>query len=88
MAAPRTPAFRGRSRERREVDRLLDGVRGGESVALVIRGEPEGERGAGGGGAVGQPLQRAFGHVAPTRADGGLHQVGQCLGPDQYVSSV
>ena len=39
MAAPRTPAFRGRSRERRELDRLLDGVRGGESAALVIRGE-------------------------------------------------
>jgi DNA-binding CsgD family transcriptional regulator len=40
MAAPRTSAaFRGRSRERREVDHLLDGVRGGESAALVIRGE-------------------------------------------------
>ena len=39
MAAPRTPAFRGRPRERRELDRLLDGVRGGESAALVIRGE-------------------------------------------------
>jgi hypothetical protein len=39
MAAPRTPAFRGRTRERREVDRLLDGARGGESATLVIRGE-------------------------------------------------
>jgi DNA-binding CsgD family transcriptional regulator len=33
------PAFRGRTRERRELDRLLDGVRGGESATLVIRGE-------------------------------------------------
>jgi hypothetical protein len=33
------PAFRGRARERREVDRLLDGVRRGESAALIIRGE-------------------------------------------------
>src|SRR5690242_18738484 len=39
MAAPRAPAFRGRTGERREVDRLLDGVRRGESGALVIRGE-------------------------------------------------
>jgi hypothetical protein len=39
MAAPRMPAFRGRARERRELDRLLDGVRGGDSAVLVIRGE-------------------------------------------------
>jgi DNA-binding CsgD family transcriptional regulator len=39
MAAPRTPAFRGRTRERRVLDDLLDHVRGGESAALVIRGE-------------------------------------------------
>jgi hypothetical protein len=39
MAAPRSPAFRGRSRERRELEHLLDGVRGGDSAALVIRGE-------------------------------------------------
>src|SRR3954469_24318582 len=39
MAATRTPAFRGRSREREALDRLLDGARGGESAALVIRGE-------------------------------------------------
>ena len=32
-------AFRGRSRERRALDRLLESVRGGESEALVIRGE-------------------------------------------------
>ena len=35
----RTPAFRGRLRERRVLDQLLDGVRGGESAVLVIRGE-------------------------------------------------
>ena len=29
----------GRSRERQELDRLLDGVRGGESAVLVLRGE-------------------------------------------------
>jgi hypothetical protein len=39
MAAPRTPAFRGRTRERQVLDGLLDRVRGGESAALVIRGE-------------------------------------------------
>src|SRR5258708_35073678 len=39
MAAPRTPAFRGRARERQVLDRLLDRVRGGESAALVIGGE-------------------------------------------------
>jgi DNA-binding CsgD family transcriptional regulator len=39
MAATRTPAFRGRARERHALDRVLDGVRGGESAVLVIRGE-------------------------------------------------
>jgi DNA-binding CsgD family transcriptional regulator len=39
MAAPRTPAFRGRARERQTLDGLLDRVRGGESAVLVIRGE-------------------------------------------------
>jgi DNA-binding CsgD family transcriptional regulator len=39
VAAPRTPAFRGRVRERRRIDRLLDGVRAGESAALVVQGE-------------------------------------------------
>jgi DNA-binding CsgD family transcriptional regulator len=39
MAAPRTPAFRGRAREREALDGLLDRVRGGESAVLVIRGE-------------------------------------------------
>jgi DNA-binding CsgD family transcriptional regulator len=39
MAAPRRPAFRGRSRERKTLDSLLDRVRGGESAVLVIRGE-------------------------------------------------
>ena len=39
MAAPRTPAFRGRARERQVLDALLDRVRSGESAALVIRGE-------------------------------------------------
>ncbi|HEX9623807.1 MAG TPA: AAA family ATPase, partial [Streptosporangiaceae bacterium] len=39
MAAPRTPAFRGRTRERQVLDGLLDRVRGGESAVLVIRGE-------------------------------------------------
>ena len=39
MAALRTLAFRGRLRERQALDRLLDSVRGGESAALVIRGE-------------------------------------------------
>ena len=39
MAAPRTPAFRGRTPERQALDDLLDRVRGGESAVLVIRGE-------------------------------------------------
>ena len=39
MAARRTPAFRGRARERQALDGLLDHVRGGESAVLVIRGE-------------------------------------------------
>src|ERR1700759_5622455 len=39
MAAPRTPAFRGRVRERRVLDDLLGRVRNGESAVLVIRGE-------------------------------------------------
>src|ERR1700747_2372795 len=40
MVAPlRTPAFRGRVRERRALDGLLGRVRGGESTVLVIRGE-------------------------------------------------
>jgi DNA-binding CsgD family transcriptional regulator len=39
MAAARTPAFRGRARERQALDGLLDRVRGGESAVLVIRGE-------------------------------------------------
>src|SRR5260370_29939352 len=38
MAAPRTPAFRGRARERQVLDRLLDRVRGGERAGLGIRG--------------------------------------------------
>ena len=40
MPVPRTPAFRGRARERQALDGLLDRVRGGESAVLVIRGEP------------------------------------------------
>jgi hypothetical protein len=39
MAASRTPAFRGRARERKALDGVLDRVRGGESAVLVIRGE-------------------------------------------------
>ncbi|HET6193479.1 MAG TPA: AAA family ATPase [Trebonia sp.] len=39
MAAARTPAFRGRARERQVLDGILDRVRGGESAVLVIRGE-------------------------------------------------
>src|ERR1700719_5423930 len=39
MAASRTPAFRGRARERKALDGLLDRVRGGESAVLVLRGE-------------------------------------------------
>ena len=39
MAAAGAP-FRGRTKERHQLDRLLDGVRGGGSAVLVIRGEP------------------------------------------------
>jgi DNA-binding CsgD family transcriptional regulator/tetratricopeptide (TPR) repeat protein len=39
MAAQRLPAFRGRTREREALDRLLENVRGGNSAVLVIRGE-------------------------------------------------
>jgi DNA-binding CsgD family transcriptional regulator len=39
MAATRTPAFRGRARERKALDDLLGRVRDGESAVLVIRGE-------------------------------------------------
>ncbi|GAB3046651.1 LuxR family transcriptional regulator [Intrasporangium mesophilum] len=39
MAASPAPVFLGRSPERRELDVALDRVRGGESAALVIRGE-------------------------------------------------
>src|SRR6201995_1236847 len=39
MVAPRTPAFRGRARERQALDGLLGRVRDGESAVLVIRGE-------------------------------------------------
>ena len=39
MAAPRTPAFRGRARERKALDDLLGRVRDGESAVLVIRGD-------------------------------------------------
>src|SRR5712692_5772303 len=39
MAAPRSPAFRGRVLERQVLDGLLDRVRSGESAVLVIRGE-------------------------------------------------
>ena len=39
MAAPRTPAFRGRTRERKALDDLLGRVRAGESAVLAIRGE-------------------------------------------------
>src|SRR5690349_5198537 len=38
MPVPRTPAFRGRARERQALDNLLDRVRGGESAVLVLRG--------------------------------------------------
>src|SRR6201988_1636810 len=38
-APPRTPAFRGRAREREALDDLLGRVRGGESAVLVLRGE-------------------------------------------------
>ena len=39
MAAQRPPGFRGRTSEREVLDRLLETVRGGQSAALVIRGE-------------------------------------------------
>ena len=39
MAELRASAFRGRARERQALDDLLDRIRGGESAALVIRGE-------------------------------------------------
>jgi len=39
MAATRTPAFRGRARERHALGRVLDQVRSGESGALILRGE-------------------------------------------------
>src|SRR5690348_5176295 len=39
MAALRTPAFEGRSRESQAIDQLLDRARGGTSGVLVIRGE-------------------------------------------------
>jgi DNA-binding CsgD family transcriptional regulator len=39
MAASRSPAFRGRARERQALDSLLGKIRGGESAVLVIRGE-------------------------------------------------
>ena len=39
MANQRLPAFRGRAEEREVLDRLLEDVRGGQSRALVIRGE-------------------------------------------------
>jgi hypothetical protein len=38
-AQQRPPAFRGRSREREALDRLLEAARGGSSGVLVIRGE-------------------------------------------------
>ena len=39
MAGVPSPAFRGRARERRELDGLLDRTRRGESAVLVLRGE-------------------------------------------------
>src|ERR1700750_3285478 len=39
MAATRTPAFRGRLRERQALDGVLERARGGDSAALVLRGE-------------------------------------------------
>ena len=39
MAAVRSPDFRDRTAERDQLDRLLQMVRGGESAALVVRGE-------------------------------------------------
>jgi len=37
--ATAAPVFRGRAHERQALDRLLDGIRHGESSALVVRGE-------------------------------------------------
>ena len=39
MAAPGPTTLWGRSRERQRLDDALDGVRGGQSVVLVLRGE-------------------------------------------------
>ena len=39
MAVIRGPAFRGRKRERSELDAMLHRVREGESAVLVMRGE-------------------------------------------------
>ena len=39
MATQRLPGFRGRTSERRVLDRLLENVRGGQSAVLVIRGQ-------------------------------------------------
>src|SRR5215213_5511904 len=39
MAVTGAPAFRGRFHERQALDGVLDGVRSGESAALVLRGE-------------------------------------------------
>src|SRR3982750_2926488 len=39
MAVTGAPAFRGRFRERQALDGIVDGARGGESGALVLRGE-------------------------------------------------
>src|SRR4051794_38441172 len=40
MASHRGPVLRGRAAEREMLDLLLENVRGGQSAALVIRGEP------------------------------------------------
>jgi DNA-binding CsgD family transcriptional regulator len=39
MSARRLPVLLGRARERLELDRLLENVRGGQSAVLVVRGE-------------------------------------------------
>lgn len=39
MVAERAPGFRGRTTERDQLDGLLEKVRGGESAALVLRGQ-------------------------------------------------
>ncbi len=39
MAPPRPPPFHDRTSERDALDRLLEGVRGGRSAVLVVRGE-------------------------------------------------